>query len=218
MKNVLIALILVSLLSVGLCVATENGDAKEILESEEPARELMNILETAWTMGAWDMGNFSTFVAGAWVANLTETLTKEGPFTVLLPTDEAFSEVPGGGIYTRPDNDFVVNALKYHVISGEVFSKDMKDGASLQTLQGDVLSFKVSDEGVMIYAVDEGAEVTQVANVTLKDIECTNGVIHVIDKALIPPNSAILTATFVSTGEGEGRYEEEILWPPQDTV
>jgi uncharacterized surface protein with fasciclin (FAS1) repeats len=222
-KKSLIALLVVSMLSMGFCTSAENGELKEVENATAtPVREDMNILETAWAMSAWNMGNFSTLVAGAWAANLTETLTGEENFTIFAPTDEAFYAMPGGrssfsSIANVPETvDSLAASLKYHVVPGKFLSTDLEDGMTLETLLGETLTVKVTDEGVAVIAVDEAANLTQVANVTLADMECSNGVIHVIDTVLIPPGTVIGVMTGEVTDEGEINTTFEVIWPPQE--
>lgn len=124
-------------------------------------------------------GQFNTLVAAVQAAGLVETLKGEGPFTVFAPTDEAFAALPEGTVETllKPENlDQLVAVLTYHVVSGKVMSTDIA-GQSLQveSVQGSSLSVDATN-GVTV----DGA------NVVTADIETDNGVIHVIDKVVLP--------------------------------
>nr|WP_134682155.1 fasciclin domain-containing protein [Paracoccus ravus] len=133
-----------------------------------------DIVDTA--VGA---GNFSTLVAAVQAAGLVETLKGEGPFTVFAPTDAAFAALPAGTVDTllKPENkDQLVSILTYHVVPGSVMSSDLKDGMTAQTVQG----------GSVKIALGAGAMVND-ANITQADIAASNGVIHVIDKVIMPP-------------------------------
>lgn len=125
--------------------------------------------------------NFKTLVAAVKAAGLVETLQGKGPFTVFAPTDEAFAKLPAGTVeeLLKPENrDKLVAILKYHVVPGKVMAADVKT-MEAKTAQGQSLKLKVSDEGVM---VDN-------ARVVKTDLLAENGVIHVIDRVILPSNS-----------------------------
>ena len=128
---------------------------------------------------AIEAGQFETFVAAAKVAGLVETLKGEGPFTVFAPTDQAFAALPDGTVQSlfRPENkDKLTAILTYHVIPGKVMSSDIAGKVLTQaTVQGEMVDINAK-QGVMI----------QDANVVKPDIEASNGVIHVIDKVILP--------------------------------
>lgn len=125
-------------------------------------------------------GDFGTLVAAVEAAGLVETLKGEGPFTVFAPTDAAFAALPEGTVETllQPENrEQLVAVLTYHVIPGKVMSGDIA-GQTLEvaTVQGSPV------------AIDATSGVTVAgASVTAADIEATNGVIHVIDRVILPP-------------------------------
>ena len=133
-----------------------------------------DIVDTA--VGA---GSFSTLVAAVQAADLVDTLKSEGPFTVFAPTDEAFAALPEGTVETllKPENkDQLVAILAYHVIPSKVMSGDIAGKeAMVGTVQGSDLDVNAM-KGVMVND----------AMVVSADIEASNGVIHVIDKVLIP--------------------------------
>ncbi|MDA0688611.1 MAG: fasciclin domain-containing protein [Proteobacteria bacterium] len=124
-------------------------------------------------------GQFNTLVAAVQAAGLVETLKGEGPFTVFAPTDEAFAALPEGTVETllKPENlDQLVAVLTYHVIPGKVMSTDIAGQAlQVESVQGSSLSVDATN-GVTV----DGA------NVVAADIETDNGVIHVIDKVVLP--------------------------------
>ncbi|PVA11752.1 Nex18 symbiotically induced protein [Pelagivirga sediminicola] len=127
---------------------------------------------------AVDAGSFSTLVAAVEAAGLVETLKGEGPFTVFAPTDDAFAALPEGTVddLLKPENNDKLTAiLTYHVVAGKVMSGDLSDGMTAATVQGDDVTIKT-----------EGGVMVNDANVTSADIEASNGVIHVIDKVLMP--------------------------------
>ncbi len=124
-------------------------------------------------------GSFNTLVAAVQAAGLEQTLRSEGPFTVFAPTDAAFDALPSGAVETllKPENkDQLVSILTYHVVAGKVLSTDLQDGAQATTVNGAKISIDL-DNGVTINDSD----------VVIADIKTSNGVIHVIDKVLLPP-------------------------------
>lgn len=124
-------------------------------------------------------GSFSTLVAAVQAAGLVDTLKGEGPFTVFAPTDEAFAALPEGTVESllEPENkDKLVAILTYHVIPGKVMSADIAGKELMvESVEGSEIDIDATD-GVM---VDD-------ATVVKADIETSNGVIHVIDKVIMP--------------------------------
>jgi uncharacterized surface protein with fasciclin (FAS1) repeats len=126
-------------------------------------------------MGA---GDFTTLVAAVKAAGLVDTLKGDGPFTVFAPTDAAFAALPEGTVETllKPENkDQLVAILTYHVVPGKVMSTDLQDDMKATTVQGGDITIDM-DNGVMVND----------ANVAAADIAASNGVIHVIDKVILP--------------------------------
>ncbi|MEP1519933.1 fasciclin domain-containing protein [Ascidiaceihabitans sp.] len=123
-------------------------------------------------------GTFETLLAAATAAGLVDTLKGDGPLTVFAPTDAAFAALPAGTVETLllPENkDQLTAILTYHVIAGKVMSTDLVDDMKAATVNGANLTIDL-DNGVMIND----------ATVTAADIETSNGVIHVIDKVILP--------------------------------
>ncbi|GAB4400015.1 MAG: fasciclin domain-containing protein [Microscillaceae bacterium] len=134
----------------------------------------MNIVETAVANGA-----FNTLVAAVKAAELVETLSGEGPFTVFAPLDEAFAALPAGTVESlvQPENkDQLTSILTYHVVAGKVMSGDLSDGMTATTVQGSDITITLADGKVMIND----------AEVVAADVETDNGVIHVINKVIMP--------------------------------
>ncbi|WP_300032468.1 fasciclin domain-containing protein [uncultured Roseobacter sp.] len=130
---------------------------------------------------AVNAGTFETLVAAVSAADLVDTLKSEGPFTVFAPTDEAFAALPEGTVETllKPENkDQLIAILTYHVVPGKVMSTDLTDDMTAATVQGSEITIDL-DNGVMIND----------ATVTSADIETSNGVIHVIDSVILPPEA-----------------------------
>ncbi|MCL4162185.1 UNVERIFIED_CONTAM: hypothetical protein GTU68_060185 [Idotea baltica] len=132
-----------------------------------------DIVDTA--IGADD---FNTLVAAVQAAGLVDTLKGEGPFTVFAPTDAAFAALPEGTVemLLKPENkDQLVAILTYHVVAGKVMSGDLTDDMTATTVQGSDIMIDL-DNGVMVND----------ATVVSADIEADNGVIHIIDKVIMP--------------------------------
>ena len=128
---------------------------------------------------AQSAGQFSTLVAAVQAAGLVETLKGDGPFTVFAPTDEAFAALPEGTLDSLllPENLEQLQAiLTYHVVPGDVRASAVVELSSASTVQG----------GELTIAVEDGAVRVGSATVLQTDIECSNGVIHVVDSVLMP--------------------------------
>lgn len=119
-----------------------------------------------------------TLAAAATAAGLVETLQSEGPFTVFAPTDEAFAAIQNDvDTLLKPENkEQLASILTYHVVSGRATAADLQDGQELTTVQGGKLKVTITGDKVMIGD----------AHVTVADVVASNGVVHVIDKVLLP--------------------------------
>ncbi|MEM1364992.1 MAG: fasciclin domain-containing protein [Pseudomonadota bacterium] len=129
---------------------------------------------------AAEAGSFSTLLAAAEAAGLVDTLKGEGPFTVFAPTDEAFAALPEGTVddLLKPENkDQLAAILTYHVVPGKVMSTDLagKEMAAA-SVEGTELQINATGDMVMV----------EEATVVTADVEADNGVIHVIDKVMLP--------------------------------
>jgi uncharacterized surface protein with fasciclin (FAS1) repeats len=136
----------------------------------------MDIVDTA----AAD-GRFTTLVTAVQAAELVETLKGEGPFTVFAPTDDAFAALPEGTLETLllPENkQQLTDILLYHVVPGQVMAADVTALTSATTVLGKDATIKVEDGKVFL---NDNVEII------ITDIETSNGVIHVIDTVLLPP-------------------------------
>ena len=126
-----------------------------------------------------DSPDHDTLEAAVIAAELDDDLSGDGPFTVFAPTDAAFAALPAGTIdalLMDPTGD-LANILLYHVLGAEVMSTDLSDGQMAMTLQGKDVTVTINGNGVFIND----------AQVTVADIEASNGVVHVIDAVLLPP-------------------------------
>jgi uncharacterized surface protein with fasciclin (FAS1) repeats len=124
-------------------------------------------------------GTFNTLVAALDAAGKTKMLEEKGPYTVFAPTDEAFAALPKGTVedLLKPENkEKLGKILAYHVMKGEVMAKDVKTMMA-PTANGAKLDIKVRGDTVMVND----------AKVVKADVKASNGVIHVIDKVLMPP-------------------------------
>jgi uncharacterized surface protein with fasciclin (FAS1) repeats len=125
-------------------------------------------------------GSFKTLAAAVTAAGLVPTLKGAGPFTVFAPTDDAFAALPAGTVDALlKDIPKLTAILTYHVVAGKVMAADVvkMDGKSAKTVNG--ADVKIGTSG--------GVKLNGTANVTQTDIECSNGVIHVIDAVILPP-------------------------------
>lgn len=133
-----------------------------------------NIVENA--AGSAD---HTTLVAAVKAADLAETLSGTGPFTVFAPTNAAFDALPAGTVdnLLKPEmKKDLTGILTYHVVSGKLMAADLKDGQKLKTVEGKDLTVSVKEGKVTING----------ANVTIADVVSSNGVTHVIDAVLTP--------------------------------
>ena len=119
-----------------------------------------------------------TLAAAVTAADLVSTLEGEGPFTVFAPTDAAFASIQKDvDNLLKPENKAkLAEILTYHVVSGEHMAADLEDGIELTTVQGEKLKVSVQGDKVTIGG----------AHVTTADVEASNGVVHLIDKVLMP--------------------------------
>jgi uncharacterized surface protein with fasciclin (FAS1) repeats len=170
MKKVL-ALALVASISLVACGSDASTEVVDTTVMEEVAAN--DIVAVASSTEG-----FSTLVAALSAASLVEILQGEGPFTVFAPNDEAFAALPAGLLekLLLPENVAVLTSiLTYHVVDGKVMSTDVTAGDA-PTVEGSTLALALMD----------GVQVND-ATVIAADVEASNGVIHVINKVLVPP-------------------------------
>jgi len=126
-------------------------------------------------------GNFKTLVAATQAAGLVDTLNTKGPFTVFAPTDDAFAKLPKGTVEALlKDIPKLTAILNYHVVSGKVMSADVVKLKTAKTLQGQDVKIDASK-----WHLHRTVKVND-ANIIKADVLADNGVIHVIDKVLMP--------------------------------
>ena len=136
---------------------------------------MQNIIDTAVAAGS-----FKTLAAALTAAGLVDTLNSAGPFTVFAPTDDAFAKLPEGTVdKLLKDVPKLTAILTYHVLSGKVMAADVMkmDGKTAKTVNGADLKITTQD----------GVNLNGSVHVTKTDIDCSNGVIHVVDAVLMPP-------------------------------
>ncbi len=139
------------------------------------AEEKKDIVDTAVSAG-----QFKTLAAALKAADLVDALKGDGPFTVFAPTDAAFEQLPEGTVASllKPENkDKLTAILTYHVVKGKVDSEAALEAGKAKTLNGKM---------VRIRETKKGAQVNK-AKLVKTDIMASNGVIHVIDTVLLPP-------------------------------
>ena len=152
-------------------------------EPEAPAEDETAELGTVVDVAIATDG-FETLVAAIVAADLAETLAGEGPFTVFAPTDEAFAALPEGlleKLLLEENRDVLVKILTYHVVPGTVLAADVTDG-DVATVEGQNVTLDTT-AGVTVNG----------ANVVLADVLASNGVIHVIDAVILPPDVDVST-------------------------
>lgn len=148
-------------------------------QTEEEAAPSQTIVDLALATP-----QLSTLVAAVTEAGLVETLSGEGPFTVLAPDDDAFAaalealNLTAEELLARED---LGDILTYHVIGANVLSSDLSDGQVVTTVQGGTLTVNITDDGVFFVDANGGR-----AQVTTADVEASNGVVHIIDAVLLP--------------------------------
>jgi uncharacterized surface protein with fasciclin (FAS1) repeats len=166
MTHAITKLTAVAVTAFGLAMGSANVRAAE-----------MDIVDTAV-----EAGQFTTLAAALGAAGLVETLKGPGPFTVFAPTDAAFAKLPAGTVENllKPENkDQLAAILTYHVVPGTVMAADVVKVDEAETVNGQMLNVTVKGDQVMVND----------ATVTATDIAATNGVIHVIDTVVLPPES-----------------------------
>lgn len=174
-KSLAIALIV----GVGASVTTP-ASAESMNAAKSSLSQVQQLAQTPGTIVdvAADNDNFDTLVQAVQTAGLADTLSSEGPFTVFAPTDEAFEELPDGALEAllEPENrDLLTDILTYHVVPGEVTSDELETGG-VDTLNGG-LAVRVEPDQVIVND----------ASVVTADVPASNGVIHAINRVLIPP-------------------------------
>lgn len=174
MKKVLALMLLIA--AAPLAPAWSAEEELNVVPAPAAATDKKDIVTTAV-----EAGSFGTLATALDAADLIETLKGEGPFTVFAPNDEAFAKQPAGAVeqWLAPENkDKLTKVLTYHVVPGKIMAADVIT-MKAATVNGQDLDVVKSETGVTVNG----------ANVIQTDIECSNGVIHVIDQVLMPQES-----------------------------
>ena len=180
------ALALLTLIAAPVAV-DDCGSKKAVATTAAHVENAKDIVTTAV-----EAGNFTILAKALGAADLVGALQSDGPFTVFAPTDEAFHALPKGTLETllKPENKAMLTSiLTYHVVPGRLMAKDVVELDAEATLAGQRVEI----------TVDEGAVRIDDATVTATDVSCSNGVIHVIDRVILPNTDDILT-TAVEAG------------------
>ncbi len=168
-RGAVVAVALIAALTLSAC----GSDSEETMDTAAEETTVGTIVDVA--VGA---GNFTTLVAAVTAADLVETLSGEGPFTVFAPTDEAFAALPAGVLdaLLLPENKaLLAQILTYHVVSGMVMAADVTDG-DVATVEGSTIKLSTM-----------GGVTVNGAKVVTADVAASNGVIHAIDAVILPP-------------------------------
>ena len=170
----------------GVATFAAPGFAKSVMVGGAPMSPTKNIVENAA-----NSKDHTTLVAAVKAAGLADTLSGQGPFTVFAPTNEAFAKLPAGTVDTllKPANkDKLAAVLTYHVVPGKLSAADivkaagkMNGKAAYKTVQGEPLTLQV--DGDKVWVIDSKGNKAQV---TIADVNQSNGVIHVINGVLLP--------------------------------
>lgn len=129
---------------------------------------------------AVEAGQFNTLAAALTAAGLVDTLKGAGPFTVFAPTDEAFAKLPAGTVENllKPENkQQLTDILTYHVVAGKVMAADVAGMDEAKSVNGKMIDVEAAGGSVKVND----------ATVTTADVAASNGVIHVIDAVILPP-------------------------------
>ena len=167
--SALIAAALAAALTLSAC-SSDSETASETMTEETSVGTIVDVASAD--------ASFSTLVAAVTAADLVETLSGTGPFTVFAPTDAAFAALPPGVLdaLLLPENKaLLAQILTYHVVSGMVMAADVTDG-DVATVEGQTIKLSTAD-GVTVNG----------ATVVVADVEASNGVIHAIDAGILPP-------------------------------
>merc|ERR1712028_285875 len=169
-------LLFLLLLFNGLAQATKVSIVKEDGQAHRRGKSIVDL--------AVATPDLSTLVTALKAADLVDTLSGKGPFTVFAPTNEAFAALPAGVLANllKPENKAqLVDILTYHVAPGDVHAKDLHDMEMITTVEGKSVTARVSGSSIFINS----------AKVTAADNDASNGVVHIIDAVLVPGSAPI---------------------------
>lgn len=185
-------IVLMAFATMGLFAFSSCGNSEPVEVVEEITEVVEEVVETPNVVGvAASNENFTTLVAAVQAAELVETLSGEGPFTVFAPTNDAFAKLPEGTVESLllPENKATLTSiLTYHVVAGKFDAaavvaaiNDNNGSFEITTVQGGKLVASLSGESVVLK--DEKGNVS---TVIIADVAASNGVIHAIDNVVMP--------------------------------
>jgi len=175
-RTVIVSMAALAVVVVAACSSAASPTPSPATATPSPSPALGDIVATADSAGS-----FKTLLAAAKAAGLVETLQGKGPFTVFAPTDEAFAALPAGTLDgLLKDPEALKKILLYHVVSGQVTADKVVGLTSANSVEGSPIAITVKDGKVYL---------NDAAQVVKTDILASNGVIHVIDKVILPPSS-----------------------------
>ena len=158
-------------------IADDHMGGSGMMETEMEAQPMSNSAANSIVSIATSSDSFTTLTQALQAADLVNTLDSPGPYTVFAPTDEAFAELPEGALefLLRPENQEILQqVLTYHVVPGEVMASDLSTGG-VNALSGGI-AVRVTGDRVI---VNNGSVINA-------DISASNGVIHAVNRVLIP--------------------------------
>jgi len=184
LKSVLFILISISLLVSTACNQADQQKAPEASGAAQPTVGQSGVKDDISTPNVVQVAvsskDHTTLVTAVKAASLVDVLSNAGPFTVFAPTNAAFDKLPAGTVegLLKPDQkDALSNILEYHVYVGVIKTENMRDGQVLNEVNGKNITLTVKDGKVMVNGK---------ANI-IASIPASNGIIHVIDEVLLPP-------------------------------
>jgi len=174
-KRAAMSLLALSVMGTGLTLGIEvTSPQPAVAKKKRQVSKKKDIVQTAKAEG-----DFGTLTGALASTGLARTLHGKGPYTVFAPSDSAFGKLPKERREELlGDKDLLPEILKYHVVRGKVSAEDLAQKRSIKTIQGESLMIDSKDDGQTL--VVDGALVTK------PDVDCANGVIHVIDFLLVP--------------------------------
>lgn len=162
------------------------GDSGDTAQADETETQIAKITESSKdiVVVVGENKSLTTFASAITAAALTGTLQGAGPYTVLVPTDEAFKSLPTGTLerLLKAENlKQLTDILNYHVISAKLAAADLTNGQKVKTINGQELTVEVSDAQIAFIDAKGGKAVVEKANVST-----SNGVIHIVNAVLLP--------------------------------
>ena len=172
----------ISILTLAIAIIAGNVNAQSKMMSDEKGVMVggsMMVKSKNIVENAVNSKDHTTLVAAVKAAGLVETLSGAGPFTVFAPTNEAFNKLPAGtveGLLKPEMKDKLTGVLTYHVVAGKYTSKDLKNGMTMKTVQGEEITITKKGSTWMVNN----------AKIEIADVMDSNGVTYVIDTVLMP--------------------------------